>query len=732
MSGEEYEFYNSVELDDIQMSLCNSVNKADFMTRLCEESERLFNESDDLHYKQQWLQINIKTLMDKRNENSTRDTDLHVLQWRHGCAVERHSNGSVMFLQGTDEYAYDGQTLTFDLSMHWKPLVLDHDIIWDRESVSSLERKCVETLTRFTELQREGKIIMESRPDVHTLVKASGSSVSSLLVCLATGFYPKHVQMEIRHDQTPVPDDQLNSEGIRPNADGSFQLKKSLEILPSERSQYQCVVKHQTLTEPLIIRCGPERCAAALNTDPEEENPTDPSVEEVHTEEVHDTQSLCETEVTPEAARGAMGSKNFSLPNFEMHSLYYTYSAVSKPLMSGEEYEFYNSVELDDIQMSLCNSVNKADFMTRLCEESERLFNESDDLHYKQQWLQINIKTLMDKRNENSTRDTDLHVLQWRHGCAVERHSNGSVMFLQGTDEYAYDGQTLTFDLSMHWKPLVLDHDIIWDRESVSSLERKCVETLTRFTELQREGKIIMESRPRVHTLVKASGSSVSSLLVCLATGFYPKHVQMEIRHDQTPVPDDQLNSEGIRPNADGSFQLKKSLEILPSERSQYQCVVKHQTLTEPLIIRCGNRIIHQMNVRLRVVTGFIVALFVLVIILLVFYLLRKCVKRRKLWEEMSESELLKRPERCAAALNTDPEEENPTDPSVEEVHSEEVHDTQSLCETEATPEAARGAMGSKNFSLPNLAMEREDTDQNTITQNALLLPLPSNVIVSD
>lgn len=88
-------------------------------------------------------------------------SDLHVLQWRHGCAVERHSNGSVMFLQGTDEYAYDGQTLTFDLSMHWKPLVLDHDIIWDRESVSSLERKCVETLTSFIDLQLEGKFIMK-------------------------------------------------------------------------------------------------------------------------------------------------------------------------------------------------------------------------------------------------------------------------------------------------------------------------------------------------------------------------------------------------------------------------------------------------------------------------------------------------------------------------------------------------------------------------------------------
>jgi len=54
---------------------------------------------------------------------------------------------------GTDEYVYDGMTLSFDLSVHWKPLVLDNGIIWDRESVSSLERRCVKTLTRFTELQ---------------------------------------------------------------------------------------------------------------------------------------------------------------------------------------------------------------------------------------------------------------------------------------------------------------------------------------------------------------------------------------------------------------------------------------------------------------------------------------------------------------------------------------------------------------------------------------------------
>ncbi|KAL0167027.1 hypothetical protein M9458_038871, partial [Cirrhinus mrigala] len=91
------------------------------------------------------------------------------------------------------------------------------------------------------------------RPEVYCSVKASGSSEQEVLVCLATGFHPKRVQMEIRRDQTPLPDEQLNSSGIRPNADGSFQLMKSLEILPSERSHYQCVVKHQTLAEPLVV-----------------------------------------------------------------------------------------------------------------------------------------------------------------------------------------------------------------------------------------------------------------------------------------------------------------------------------------------------------------------------------------------------------------------------------------------------------------------------------------------
>uniref|UniRef100_A0A9J8CUA9 Ig-like domain-containing protein n=1 Tax=Cyprinus carpio carpio TaxID=630221 RepID=A0A9J8CUA9_CYPCA len=338
--------------------------------------------------------------------------------------------------------------------------------------------------------------------------------------------------------------------------------------------------------------------------------------------------------------------------------------------------------------MNFCNSVNKAKFLTKLCEESKRQ-SESDELRYKREWLQINLSSLRHMRNENRTNDTDLHILQWRHGCAAECHSNGLVTFLQGTDEYAYNGETLTFNLSKHWKPLVHEHGIIWNRESVSRLERKCVETLTSLSELQREGKFIKKALPDIYFFVKASGSSEQQVLVCLATGFYPKHVQMEIRRDQTLLPDEQLNSSGIRPNADGSFQLKKSLKILPSERSRYQCVVTEWILP-----------ITSMAYR----------------------------EKQKTPKTPSQVKLLKTPAGLAAALNASSDEENAADDSMEEVQTEELHETQSLCEAKETPAAAptaaRGAMGSKYSSLPNFAMKREDTDQNTVTQNTLLLPL--------
>lgn len=97
-----------------------------------------------------------------------------------------------------------------------------------------------------------------------------------------------------------------------------------------------------------------------------------------------------------------------------------------------------------------------------------------------------------------------------------------------------------------------------------------------------------------------------------------------------------------------------------------------------------------------------------------------------------TELEFLEGPEThadLAAVFNDSSHDENSSDDSLEDVQTEELQETQSLCDAKETPAgaptAARGAMGSKNISMPNFAMEREDPDQNTVTQNALLLPLP-------
>ncbi|XP_052440115.1 uncharacterized protein LOC127979042 isoform X2 [Carassius gibelio] len=310
---------------------------------------------------------------------------------------------------------------------------------------------------------------------------------------------------------------------------------------------------------------------------------------------------------------------------------------------------------------------------------------------------------------------SDLRFLQ-THGCAAECHSNGSVIFLQGTDEYAYDGQNSKFTLSMDWIPLV----------PVSSLEKKCLETLTSFIDLQREERLIKESRPEVYFSVKASGSSEQQVLLCLPSVFNRKHVQMEIRRDQTPLPDERLNSSEIRPNADESFQLKKSLQILPSQRSCYQCVVDEWILrkTDSDSLAEDTTVV-PVGGLLGVVT--LVSLIVASVIVLTIYQLikyNKHPKKQKTLKTPSHVKLLRQEKRAslAPALNA------ASDDSLKEVLTEELHETQSLCEAEETPAAAptaaRGAIGSKNISLPDFAMEREDSDQKTVTQNTLLLPL--------
>lgn len=61
----------------------------------------------------------------------------------------------------------------------------------------------------------------------------------------------------------------------------------------------------------------------------------------------------------------------------------------------------------------------------------------------------------------------------------------------------------------------------------------------------------------------------------------------MTIRINHTSVSEDEVESSGIRPNHDGTFQLMKSVKI--NEDEEADCFVSHRTSKEPIIIRWGN-----------------------------------------------------------------------------------------------------------------------------------------------
>ncbi len=92
-------------------------------------------------------------------------SDLHVLQWRHGCEVEQQGD-EVKFSKGISEYAYDGENfLAFDIrDSQWIAPVeaaLPTKRKWDNVPILNqytkgyLEKECVDWLKKFREYADE-------------------------------------------------------------------------------------------------------------------------------------------------------------------------------------------------------------------------------------------------------------------------------------------------------------------------------------------------------------------------------------------------------------------------------------------------------------------------------------------------------------------------------------------------------------------------------------------------
>ncbi|XP_036419066.1 zinc-alpha-2-glycoprotein-like isoform X1 [Colossoma macropomum] len=270
------------------------------------------------------------------------------------------------------------------------------------------------------------------------------------------------------------------------------------------------------------------------------------------------------------------------------HSLYYLYTIQSKN-SSDRIYEFSAVTLLDDRQIDSYSSTDgvrtpKQDWMKEMKESEWK--DGTDKLKYDRELLNWVFNKQM-KAFRHS--ESDGHTLQWRVGCEVEKDSGGSLSVLNCTSEYGYDGQNLiSYNwTSRRWSASVSQAKALEEEWNAGPVDQRCEDCVHWMkTYLKYSTTDTKLTSLDVHVFAKKSVTDSKKLtLTCLATGFYPKDVEIELRKFTTSLPEHLLTSSGVRPNEDGTYQLRKSVEIQEDETAaEYNCSVTHSTLEVPLI----------------------------------------------------------------------------------------------------------------------------------------------------
>uniref|UniRef100_A0A9J8CC61 Ig-like domain-containing protein n=2 Tax=Cyprinus carpio TaxID=7962 RepID=A0A9J8CC61_CYPCA len=194
--------------------------------------------------------------------NCTECSELHVLQRISGCELEKLPDGAVTSLKVFDEFAYDGKdfiSCKYDF-FPWMDKVIETKMNHQTGQNPFLKNfliNCTKWISTFNNTYKNS-------PDVHVFARKAPEDHSKLvLICLVTGFYPRDIEMNIRLDRTAL-GNQIFSE-IRPNADGSFQLRSSVKIDRNHKGSFDCFVNHSSLTKPVSV----EWDGKCLNCDPD-------------------------------------------------------------------------------------------------------------------------------------------------------------------------------------------------------------------------------------------------------------------------------------------------------------------------------------------------------------------------------------------------------------------------------------------------------------------------------
>lgn len=183
-----------------------------------------------------------------------------------------------------------------------------------------------------------------------------------------------------------------------------------------------------------------------------------------------------------------------------------------------------------------------------------------------------------------------VHVQQRVTGCEVlEDGQPALIMFRDGSN--GQDADSLLYNMTHFTYAVREGWEIQWDALKKTSFQMLysniylpfCVRTLQHF--LEREKHLVMRRvKPRLRFITRqvVGGAQVT----CLATDFYPRHINLSLLRDGQPVDEGELRIGSVLPNGNGLYQVRKTLMVDEKElqrKHNYTCEASHLSLDNRL-----------------------------------------------------------------------------------------------------------------------------------------------------
>ncbi|XP_051525043.1 major histocompatibility complex class I-related gene protein-like [Myxocyprinus asiaticus] len=249
--------------------------------------------------------------------------------------------------------------------------------------------------------------------------------------------------------------------------------------------------------------------------------------------------------------------------------------------------EFIVVLMLDDVQVMYYDSITwKAVYRSQNVSKYK-----DDDQHDSDADIFSDIYDLMKYRTfylKDHLNHTDgLHVYQKRVGCEVLSNDQPGLFLSwdafngQSTEQFTFDVVKRTMQINLPWIRIKGMGQTEWLHIKFlyeNIYHPVCMKTLRKY--LDKEKSVVMRKvKPRVRLFKKTLTDSHEVQITCMATGFYPRHINLTMFRDGQYVDDHKFTGGEILPNGDGTYQMRKSLMISVEELNKghnYNCTAIH------------------------------------------------------------------------------------------------------------------------------------------------------------